>query len=607
MYSRLPGPRHALLPVLLAGAAALAQAEVRVTGSTTLRVGQSVVLRAQRPGAPQSRFTWDRGDVQLGPTNTPHRFDAVAEGEWLIEVWAEDDPADRTTVRLTVLPREGAPLPPSGRHLWTAAAGRGCRDLVLEPRSRSLLAAVDSQLRRVDLLTGKPETILDLRPREGADPIPGMGGEAQLEQVCRASDGSVYFTVWNDGESEPAPQVWRCAGGQVRLVAGQPDVPEDAAPAPEGILPAAVPCVLDPRELVAGPEGSCFLTDWSRDQVLRIAPRQDGGFDLAALAGMTPKAKAQLDGKALLAAQGDQEDALQAILQPQGLALAPDGSLVVLDRDGRIGQLRPGTRDGRAVWSLAWHYAPTQEDPHHPGEPFPTGVPERDHFRLAVDDLGTVYLAGENGGGIWASAKPLGQDPLSFVPIAGADRRRAWEEGGPSERLRTPRCIFLAPMAGGLLVAGDDRPIRYVGPPLDAALARLVRAQKDAEQGEAWGHAAGIIDRLRGRLPDALGRCVIPLAPVSRKGDVLQNLVGRGRLAQELAKLVATFILDPWGNAFRASRAIRLVEAESPFERTRTEAARSFRALEPPEQTVRPTCQTSKRTRTEDEAKTRSR
>lgn len=168
----------------------------------------------------------------------------------------------------------------------------------------------------------------------GGNPADGLGDgrpalEAKLWQpydVAVAPDGSVYFA---DRDSHRIRRVG--PDGIIRTVAGSgPTGPNQGAFDGEGSV-ATMARLNQPHAIAFGPDGSLYIADTANHRVRQVGP--DGRIHTLA-------------GTGVAGHNGDDLPALQTQLRfPTGVAVGPEGSVYVADRDnGRIRRVWP---DGR--------------------------------------------------------------------------------------------------------------------------------------------------------------------------------------------------------------------------------------------------------------------
>jgi YD repeat-containing protein len=191
-----------------------------------------------------------------------------------------------------------------------------------------IAAMGDANLRRVGT-DGIISTVVNVGGTgdRGGDGIPATAAAVELpNSVAVAADGSLYVTEFT------RHQVRRIgADGIITLVAGAP-VP--GFPAQGGVSgfsgdggPASQAKLWIPYGVAAAPDGSVYITDLNNDRVRRVGP--DGVITTVA-------------GNGIRGFEGDFGPATEARLnQPTSVAVAPDGSLYILDLNNRVRRVGP--------------------------------------------------------------------------------------------------------------------------------------------------------------------------------------------------------------------------------------------------------------------------
>jgi hypothetical protein len=292
-----------------------------------------------------------------------------------------------------------------------------------------------------------------------------------------------------------------------------------------------------PTRIVAAPEGGFYVIDPSRSGILAVTPTAGapGEFTTTLIAG----GNAPVAGGPAAA----QDDPLRAVIQPLGLAVLRDGSILFSDAAGpfRLLERQAGPAPGRFQWRLA---AAPITNPSQPGQ----GAPGD----LALGPGDQVYAVGARGGhGIEQYSRSFSLVGWSWhrAPFAGRHPRN----GGPvptgpgvlAAAIALDRgCSLGAVPHGGLLVAHQDRPgIHFIGlGATDGPLyARIEHASMMADAGwdqplavlvaDLWKARRAVTDR--GSQPD--GDTLHLLGP---HADASVRALRAGLAIRELERLV---------------------------------------------------------------------
>jgi hypothetical protein len=421
-------------------------------------------------------------------------FRALEPGEHPLRVTACDDPSDEAILTLVVEPAElpDAPPPaPSRRRAFrfteSAPAPGGYQDLAWDKSTHTLVAAQRNQIVRLFPASGRRELLAELNWGEGDLPprpenAPTSG--PWVEDLCLDPRGGVFFTL-SLGDGFPLPQVWRLdpARGSLARIAGPISPSRAGAPPSPGRAQDALAVRLNPADLAAGADGACYVADQTHGRVLELFPRDQAGYGVRVIAGLGTWVEDRLDLQERDAVLGDQDDALEALLDPIALAVFPDGSLAVADeRHDRVCRLSRHAGRDAGHWSVKVLAAAGREDPARPGMPYPTGTPFQHLERVAVAEDGTVYAMDSLQ--VWEIPGAAG-DRLAAPcrVVAGPGHGLPWRSGDPAERLEVGGMTHLAAApGGGLLLTGAH--IHYLTAEGDTALGEKVQELRE-------GRAAG--------------------------------------------------------------------------------------------------------------------
>lgn len=240
---------------------------------------------------------------------------------------------------------------------------------------------------------------------------PGFGGDGgpataallnAAEAIAVGPDGTLYVADTGNHRIRGIG-----ADGVIRTVAGsgQPGFDGDGGPATAAAL-------LGPSGVAVGADGSIFIGDWGNERVRKVGP--DGAITTVAGTGAPSRGAS---GSAAL--PGDARPATSISIEtPEGVALAPDGTLYVADTgNGRILRVTPA---GMATTVAG----------KDPGTPPQEGVPALSSVlgspaAVAAAPDGTLYVAATQDSRVWRIT-PAG----ILSTLAGTGNARFSGDGG---------------------------------------------------------------------------------------------------------------------------------------------------------------------------------
>jgi RHS repeat-associated protein len=256
--------------------------------------------------------------------------------------------------------------------------------------------------------------------------------------VAVSSDGSLYIA---DKDNHRVRRVG--PDGTITTVAGNGNPPGssgDGGPATDAKLNG-------PYGVAVGPDGSLYIADTLNGRVRRVAPGPDGTIatgTITTFAGTTPGPAAGDGGPATAA----------KLLNPQGVAMGPDGSLYIADSgNNRVRRVGPDgiitTFAGTGINTFGGDGGPAAAAKLYE----PLGV--------AVGPDGSVYIADSSNNRV----RRVGRDGI-ITTIVGNNMPNFSGDGGPATvaQLFNPRGIAVGPDGSLYIADAGNHYVRRVGP-----------------------------------------------------------------------------------------------------------------------------------------------
>jgi YD repeat-containing protein len=262
--------------------------------------------------------------------------------------------------------------------------------------------------------------------------------------VAFASDGTLYIAQEYIGQ-EYLGRIRRVApNGTITSVAGNATVGGSAGFSGDG-GPATQAAIRGPSGIAVAPDGSFYFADSINQRIRRVGI--DGIITTVA-------------GNGTRGFTGDGSPATQAtLLNPTGLALAPDGSLYIADRNNdRIRRVGP---DGIITTVAGNGYIGLSGD-RFSGDGGPaTQAGLFNPYGVALAPDGSLYIADLSNHRI----RRVGPDGI-ITTVAGNGVAGSSGDGGPATQasLRNPQAVAVTPDGGLYIADTDNHRIRRVDP-----------------------------------------------------------------------------------------------------------------------------------------------
>lgn len=429
--------------------------------------------------------------------------------------------------------------------------------------------ADDHRVRRVDRF-GVITTL-------AGDGLPGFSGD--LGPASRARINTPYgLTLTPLGElifadlgNARVRKISR--NGEIETIAGGGS---SAIPAPGQLLPPKQVRLIAPRNVLASPSGSIFISDFGANRVLELRP--DGNLTTLSLAGLDLNSPAGLaldsDGNLLVADSGNarirrfRRDGRSDILaaaskempldRPVGLAMRSDGSLLIADTRGDF------------LWQL---------DPQGKSTILPPGG--RD---VAVDPFGHIVTAGST----WLRRV----NPQGLIEILAGNTFATYRgDGGPALDARLHRPLGLAVDSKGNIYFTDTGNHRVRCLRLDASITTVAGSGEAGFRGDGALATQAHLNSPTYLAVDAFDNVYVSDTGNQRvrvfvPGGAIQTFAGTGRNefssdgglpSQTSLSFPQGLAFDREGNLYVAERGQNRVRRFAPGGRVATVAGSSIR------------------------------